>query len=478
MRTRFRALFAAIVVALVLIAPGWSDSATAADTKSSNPMCNLPAPMRPPSCLIESGINKGKEEVKEAAVEIAGDAASKWLQKLAEESQATAGAFMTETLTWWTRYPSASPTERGSAEPRGTVAWMQSHLSYLTSLIAVCGVVVAGVMVAMYQARGLEILAGGMGRFLVGWWIAIPGMGLLIAGGDSLGRWFLDSVDKQALGKQLIEVTTSDEALAGNFATGGSGTILAALLIGIVATIAALVQLFLSVLRDGLVLIVAGTLSLAAAVSFFKWGKPWFDKALAWGIALILYKPIACLIYAAALVQFAGAEGLRGALSGLALLVASVLALPALLRLTTPAAAAVTSGGGGMGGAGLLASGMRAGGPSGAVPVSSTPSYARSTGAATGPATMTQGPGPNGRTQSYEPSGAARAGAKTGTGPAASRAATATGTKTAAGAAGGPLGAAAVVAADAGRKTGAAIKRGVQHGTEDGGGAGPSGATK
>lgn len=475
--TRSLRWIARFLLAAFFIAMG-SASLMPTSPASAADVCDIPGVSMTGPCLGDKAVEAGKEKAKEAVGDVASDAASKWLEKLAEESQATAGAFMTETLTWWTRYPSASPTERGSMEPRGTVAWMQSHLSYLTSLIAVCGVVVSGVMVAMYQARGLEILAGGMGRFLVGWWIAIPGMGLLIAGGDRLGRWFLDSVDKQALGKQLIDVTTSDDAMVGNLASGQSGTILAALLIGIVATIAALVQLFLSVLRDGLVLVVAGTLSLAAAVSFFKWGKPWFDKALAWGIALILYKPIACLIYAASLVEFSNAEGLRGALSGVALLVATVLALPALLRLAAPAAAAVTSSGGGMGSAGLLASGMRAGGPSGAVPVSSTPSYARSTGTPTGPATMTQGPGPNGRTQSFEPSGAARAGAKTSTRPAATGAATATGTKTAAGAAGGPLGAAAVVAADAGRKTGAAIKRGVQQGTEDGGGAGPSGATK
>jgi hypothetical protein len=66
----------------------------------------------------------------------------------------------------------------------------------------------------------------------------------------------------------------------------------------------------------------------------------WFKRAVAWLAGFILYKPIAAIIYAAAIRQIATPSGAPDAtlkvIMGVTMMALAVVALPAILRFVSP----------------------------------------------------------------------------------------------------------------------------------------------
>ena len=72
-------------------------------------------------------------------------------------------------------------------------------------------------------------------------------------------------------------------------------------ILALIAILASLIQIFLLIARGGLVVVLGGTWPLSAAASSTPAGNAWFKKTTAWLLAFILFKPVASIIYAAAL---------------------------------------------------------------------------------------------------------------------------------------------------------------------------------
>jgi type IV secretion system protein TrbL len=145
--------------------------------------------------------------------------------------------------------------------------------------------------------------------------------------------------------------------------------------VGMLGMLASLVQMGLMLVRVGVVTIFAGLLPLAAAGTGTETGMAWFKRITSWLLAFILYKPAAATVYASAFLLIGDGTDATSVLSGLFMLILSIVALPSLLRLVTPmvgtAVAAGAGAGGGAAAAGMvLASGARmtAGGGRGAMP--------------------------------------------------------------------------------------------------------------
>jgi hypothetical protein len=123
------------------------------------------------------------------------------------------------------------------------------------------------------------------------------------------------------------------------------------LILGAIALLMTYVQVALMVVRGGLLVILAGVLPLTASFTNTQMGKQWFTKVIGWTIAFILYKPAAALIYAAAF-SLTGTNafskdggGIWSILTGLALMLMALIALPALLRFVAPMTGALAGGG-------------------------------------------------------------------------------------------------------------------------------------
>jgi type IV secretion system protein TrbL len=141
------------------------------------------------------------------------------------------------------------------------------------------------------------------------------------------------------------------------------------IILGLVGLIASLMQIVLMIVRGGMLVILAGILPTTAAFTNTEMGRQWFQKAVGWTIAFILYKPAAAIVYAVAfkLMGSSGGNVLLGSITGFALMIVALLALPALMRFVTPMVGAVASGSGGGAGAavGAMATGAVSMGRSG-----------------------------------------------------------------------------------------------------------------
>ena len=145
-----------------------------------------------------------------------------------------------------------------------------------------------------------------------------------------------------------------------------SGGLFVVLVLGGAALVANIIQIGLLYLRAALLILVIAIFPVVAAASASEMGRAWWRKLVGFVLAVILYKPIATIIYALGvrvLSSSTGKEDTADALTAYILggifLIAAALALPPLVSFLMPVTSAI--GGGGLGiaaaGAGTIASG-------------------------------------------------------------------------------------------------------------------------
>ena len=81
------------------------------------------------------------------------------------------------------------------------------------------------------------------------------------------------------------------------------------IILGLIGLIASLVQIVLMVVRSGMLVILAGILPTTAAFTNTEMGRQWFQKAVGWTIAFILYKPAAAIVYSVAFLLMGNKTG-------------------------------------------------------------------------------------------------------------------------------------------------------------------------
>ncbi|MGW3283887.1 hypothetical protein ACWDR3_04470 [Streptomyces sp. NPDC001002] len=137
----------------------------------------------------------------------------------------------------------------------------------------------------------------------------------------------------------------------GSCSQGNGIETFALLVLAFLLLIAGILHTILMYIRLGVMIVLLGTLPLAAAASMTDWGAGWWRKHVGWLIAWVLYKP------AVGLVLYAGSELLNSKdtdygntvnerIAGIGLMLLSAVALPALLKVVVPATAAIGTGDG------------------------------------------------------------------------------------------------------------------------------------
>jgi len=116
------------------------------------------------------------------------------------------------------------------------------------------------------------------------------------------------------------------------------------ILLSVVVILAQVVQVVLMLVKNAMVVLLVGFLPLTAAATNTPVGRGGFHKALTWLVAFLLYKPVAAIIYAVSFKLSSRDQGISAQLSGLALMVLAIVALPALMRFLVPVTAAATGG--------------------------------------------------------------------------------------------------------------------------------------
>ncbi|WP_433392949.1 hypothetical protein [Micromonospora sp. KLBMP9576] len=225
----------------------------------------------------------------------------------------------------------------------------------ITVLVMVGGLIWQGITMVITR-KGEPMLQAVRGVWTSALWgaIGIGGTHLALKASDSYSLWILDRAIINGSNRPPLDALSA--ALGSMLLPAAGVTPLVTIFIGGLVFFLSAVQAILMIFREGSVVILAGTLQLAATGSIMRGTSRWLAKVTGWGIALIAFKPVAMTVYATGYI-LTGGNG-RSFLMGLAVLVLSVVALPTMMKFFTWTTGAIASGGGS---AGMAAAGAAAG---------------------------------------------------------------------------------------------------------------------
>jgi hypothetical protein len=362
----------------------------------------------------------------------------------------------------------------------------------ITGLVLLGGLLWQGLVTTLTR-KGQSLLQAGKGLVAAAVWgvVGIAGTQLALRAGDQYSCWIIgralgvrgDACDPAGIANGLL-VSDAVDNLAQMLLFSHVNAPILLVVFGLIVLLIVLVQILLMIFREASIVILAGLLQLSAAGTVSRGTSGWFQKVLSWMLTLVAYKPVVATVYATAFLMLGGSsddgtlirhvgpaaggevEGateLRWIVMGLAVLVMSIIALPAMMKFFSWTVGQERHGGGGgqaLAGAAMsamYASGAgRSGGSSAADQANATQQSMRTPGSGgfnngggIGPPTPSAVPAtPAGGGAAASAGGAGGAGAGAGgagaAGAGAGAAGAGAGAGTAAGAAGGPVGLAAM----------------------------------
>lgn len=405
----------------------------------------------------------GAQGASNVAAGIADDA----INNLAKAIMEGMSQMVTTLSTFWVSMPTVNLASTDGATPSPIVSMVNSELMVWTLTLAVLAVILGGIRM-IWEQRGAPLKD--LLRSLIT---------LALVSGLGLGVISILVIAADAFSAEIIKRSTDGKGFAESMKilvlanqTGVGVFIL--IVLGLIGLVASLVQVVLMVVRSGMLVILAGILPTTAAFTNTEMGRQWFQKAVGWTIAFILYKPAAAIVYSVAFLLMghnSGKDTLVGSITGFTLMVVALFALPALMRFVTPMVGAVASGGGAGAGAavGAMATGAVSMGRSGSGKgnAAPTPASTQSNQSGASPKGSNGTPGPKGSGGQPTPGATGPGGAaggtagSTGAGAAAGSAGAASG----AGKAAGPAGMAVAVGAQAASRVSQAAQQTAQDST-------------
>lgn len=262
-----------------------------------------------------------------------------------------------------------SPTLQGAdGSPNATIAFLTSSLAwYTTALLALTILFGAGFLALRHRKEDAEKLV-----HLIVMFIFIAGAGvtltaLFLAMTDGFSVWIIErSLDDSG------NFTANLTALFNNDAVVVSSVVMFVLLL--IATAVSFIQHIIMICRGAILFVLVGTLPLSAAFYLSDTGKQLLQKQVSWIISFGLYKAVAAIIYATGFrlmgaTDVAGSSASNQATYGIALMFLAIFALPATMRLITPAVSQMATG---KGAGGAVLGGVAVAGASGARALSRT----------------------------------------------------------------------------------------------------------
>jgi len=261
---------------------------------------------------------------------------------------------VTTLSTFWVSMPTANLASQDGLTPSPVVGFVNSELGYWTLALAVLSVILGGTRM-IWEQRGapLKDLLRSLLTLTLVTGLGLAVISILVIAADAFSASIIDrATDGKGFAHAMAILVMTNQTGVGVFIL---------IILGLVGLLASLVQIVLMIVRGGMLVILAGILPTTAAFTNTEMGRQWFQKAIGWTIAFILYKPAAAVVYAVAfkLMGSSGGNVLLGSITGFALMIVALLALPALMRFVTPMVGAVASGSGGGAGAavGAMATG-------------------------------------------------------------------------------------------------------------------------
>ncbi|MGO4192703.1 hypothetical protein AB4Y67_13645 [Arthrobacter sp. YAF17] len=406
--------------------------------------------------------------------------AGDWLSALADDAMGNMAKAIMEGMsqmvttlsTFWVSMPTVNLASSDGATPIPIVSMVNSELMLWTLTLAVLAVILGGIRM-IWEQRGapLKDLLRSLITLALVSGLGLGVISILVIAADAFSAAIIDrSTDGKGFAESMSLLVVSGQTGIGVFIL---------IVLGLIGLIASLVQIVLMVVRSGMLVILAGILPTTAAFTNTEMGRQWFQKAVGWTIAFILYKPAAAIVYSVAFLLMgnnSGKDSLITSITGFTLMIVALFALPALMRFVTPMVGAVASGGGAGAGAavGAMATGAVSMGRSGSGKgnAAPTPASTQSNQSGASPKGSNGTPGPKGNGGQPTPGATSAMAGTAGTTGAGAGAAAGGGAAAGAAKAAGPAGMAVAVGAQAASK----VSQAAQQTAQDSTGEGPSGS--
>lgn len=292
--------------------------------------------------------------VKEGAHAVVGSATQNAIDTWINALNKTLGNVMITLGSFWTKGTVGMDVGKGSP-----IEFMQQHMQFVVGTVLVASMMACGMQMLFARSNdALQRLGRGVITTII---VSGAGTALLtagVAGADSFSMWLMDAATEgqsASFGSAIMSTASLP-----------AGGLFVVLVLGGAALVANIIQIGLLYLRAALLILVIAIFPVVAAASASEMGRAWWRKLVGFVLAVILYKPIATIIYALGvrvLSSSTGKEDTADALTAYILggifLIAAALALPPLISFLMPVTSAI--GGGGLGiaaaGAGTIASG-------------------------------------------------------------------------------------------------------------------------
>jgi type IV secretion system protein TrbL len=273
---------------------------------------------------------------------IASGAVNDAINNMAKAIMEGMSQMVTTLSTFWVSMPTANLASQDGITASPVVGFVNSELGYWTLSLAVLSVILGGTRM-IWEQRGAplkDLLRSLLTLTLVSG-LGLAVISILVIAADAFSASIIDrATDGKGFAQAMAILVMTNQTGVGVFIL---------IILGLVGLLASLVQIVLMIVRGGMLVILAGILPTTAAFTNTEMGRQWFQKAIGWTIAFILYKPAAAIVYAVAfkLMGSSGGNVLLGSITGFALMIVALLALPAMMRFVTPMVGAVASGSGG-----------------------------------------------------------------------------------------------------------------------------------
>jgi type IV secretion system protein TrbL len=427
-------------------------------------------------CEVWNVVCMGEQRLGNVAAGISDDA----INNLAKAVMEGMSQMVTTLSTFWVSMPTVNLASQDGTAPSPVVSAVNSELMPWTLALAVLAVILGGIRM-IWEQRGAplkDLLRSLLTLTLVSG-LGLGVISILVIAADAFAVAVIErSTDGKGFAEAMNILVMTNQTGVGVFIL---------IVLGLIGLIASLVQVVLMVVRSGMLVILAGILPTTAAFTNTEMGRQWFQKAVGWTIAFILYKPAAAIVYSVAFLLMgsnSGKNSLITSITGFTLMIVALFALPALMRFVTPMVGAVASGGGAGAGAavGAMATGAVSMGRSGSGKgnAAPTPASTQTNQSGSSPKGSPGTTGPRGNGGKPTP-GATGPGGATSATTAVAPGTTGAGAGAAAGSAGAASGAASAagpagMAVAVGAKAASRVSQAAQQTAQDSTGEGPSGS--
>lgn len=287
------------------------------------------------------GIPNVVDAVASVPGKLMGKAVDSAFGKAAESIGIFAGDFLVDSMVWWLKTDSIDVSY-------GNALTGKEPIQKLIGFVMMAGILTSAIimMITRRTQPAAEILMAGVKYILISSLALIVLKGALAAG-DDLTRQLVED-GAQEFGPRV-------KAMLGTAVIGNPGGVL---FLGLVAASLSFIQWVMGFVRQAGIVVLYSLILIAAAGQFSSWGRQWFPRIAGACIALVLFKPIAAMIYMIGFKLIGTEQSLTTLVTGIMVIALAVVALPSMMKFFSFLGMQV---GGGMGAGAVLAGAVAAG---------------------------------------------------------------------------------------------------------------------